>query len=148
VDCGPGVDQVEADPLDDVLANCEHVIRHDTAVLGTTTGEEFQTLALDPGPCKVYRWYHSSIGGWNPLRWGNSTFGYRHIRDKHGFRSRRIAYTLTYGRVVESSGTRTVMQETYPGDRYPYRVVFDTTTRSSVCPDRELGIITAYHKTR
>jgi len=104
---------------------------------------------LTPGKCKVYRTYYRTIvGPAAPLRWGDSKFGYRHIRNKHGFQSRRIDWVLHNGRVIQHSGKTYVLQGQYPGDRNPFRVVYADNFHSDRCPGLLLGIITAYHRTR
>lgn len=104
---------------------------------------------LVPGKCKIYRTYYRTIvGAAAPLRWGDSKFGYRHIRNKHGFRSKRIDWVLHNGRVLQQSGSTFIVQGTYPGDRNPFRVVYADNWNSDRCPGELLGIITAYYKAR
>ena len=104
---------------------------------------------LTPGKCKVYRTYYRTIvGPAAPLRWGTSTWGYRHIRNEHGFQSKRIDWVLHNGRVIEQHGTSIVLQGQYPGDRNPFRIVYADNRNSKKCPGQLLGIITAYHRTR
>ena len=119
-----------------------------TQTADTLTQAEMEPQ-LTPGKCKVYRTYYRTIvGPAAPLRWGDSKFGYRHIRNKHGFPSKRIDWVLHNGRVIEQSGSTIVVQGPYPGDKNPFRVVYADNWNSDRCPGELLGIITAYYKRR
>jgi len=136
VSCGPGNDIVEVDSLDVVSADCETV----------NVAAEVQAL-WDPPVCEVYRYYHSPVqpsSNGLPLRWGNNDFGYRHIKNERKFESRRIGYVLEYGYMVSKDGTRQRWRKKYPGDRKYYYVVFDSTYQSNACPNKYLGVITAF----
>lgn len=96
----------------------------------------------NPGPakewnvCRTYARPESNGGTWYTMRWGSRTFGYRHIRIRHGFgpqTDRRIAHTIRNGSIErESNGT--LRFHARFGCRY--RVVYQ--------PKNSKGIITAY----
>jgi hypothetical protein len=76
-----------------------------------------------------------SLGGW-VMRWGDANWGYRHIRDSHGYgptTDDRISDTLVSGS-IEVQGTARVYRKNSYG--CPYKVVYETAGPQ--------GVITAY----
>jgi hypothetical protein len=70
------------------------------------------------------------------MRWGDATWGYRHIRDSHGYgptTDNRIFDTLFSGS-IEVQGTARVYRKNSYG--CPYKVVYETAGPQ--------GVITAY----
>jgi hypothetical protein len=105
-----------------------------------------QAAAAAPGTYAVYQRFKARCGDFPctiVLRWGNSKFGYRHIKRRHGYTRQTeamIRRTLTRGR---SSCLDDFCMgrkwELRSGDFYDRVIVSDRVVRG-----RKVGIITAY----
>lgn len=164
--CGGGTDEVTADGLDIVAADCETVNRAEQPTDGSAPLLQEQG---DPGaeippddavfpaagedPYKIhsmwkFRFLNGDLG-WIPLRYGRHTsagsgFGYRHIKAQRGWGwgvRWNMNRTLRYGTLVRQEGTSRIRRWTGQFG-CPWEVVYDVKVPPGYT--QEKGIITFY----
>lgn len=172
VSCGSGIDRVRADSLDDISSDCEYVTVSAATSLdpdnvpaeeelsteqnflteaeaaaedknAMATGEgEYQTLA-SPASHDTYAFWSTNKGN-KRVRWGTDRWGYRHVRDKHGWFPDSIKRTINENHFYERQGTTDVYQRIVretANAQYLHKVVYQN---SNFSDGRDQGLITAY----
>lgn len=96
-----------------------------------------------PRPAATYAFWSTNKGK-KRVRWGSSRWGYRHVRDKHGWFPTSIKRTINYNNFYERQGTTDVWQRIVretPRAQYLHKVVYQTRNFDD---GRDQGLITAY----
>jgi hypothetical protein len=96
----------------------------------------------------VYDWFWARGIGWVPLRCGTSTWGYHHIRDKHGWGwsdNNETLLTLAFGSRVQQ-GTAYVYRKNFSRWNWCGCTVTRWTRIVVVETRNRMGIITSYRR--
>ncbi len=142
---------LQVDPLVGGSANSYDYANQDPINVFDLDGRHARGHRKQPETMHVYKRYDVRYGDfvWSiPLRWGNSRFGYRHIKHAHGW-NRRMNKSIRTTLMSTRTHVERVHSGDFPTNRYRYtlwngdfffRVVFSLDT----VRHRRLGIITAY----
>lgn len=141
----PSVEPVpdeQAIPDEQVLTEQQAAEEQDLALNGVEaleTGGSFYS----PHPYATYAYYNSRVGGIR-VRWGTTEWGYRHIRNKHGYNATFILRTVNHGS-WHREGTSSIYNRyiySTPTHHRMHKVVYQNAIQSD---GGTKGVITAYY---
>ena len=130
-------------PQDHVIESCQ-MPTVETVCDSISTGSSM--AAVDArSSTDVHTYYYDSRGTQYLMRWGTERYGYRHIKQKHGWNSTmdyRIDWTLDqYDRRTYQNSAIVFYKYVKPNRKCLFKVVYETRPYED---DRPKGVITAY----